>query len=105
MAPDLSFEEKVDYIYKELKWQKRTRFLNFVFKISILAILIFWVLNINKWLENKAVMDKISSIVWDIIKPIVTDLINNVDINTDKNILIPSNTQSWEIITNSEKKW
>jgi hypothetical protein len=41
MASDISFEEKVDYIYKELKSQKRARFFSFAFKLSILAILVF----------------------------------------------------------------
>jgi len=85
MAPDLSFEEKVDYIYRELRWQKRTRFLNFIFKLSLVAILIFWAVNISKWLENDAVISKISSTLWTIVKPIVNDLINE-------------NTSTWEII-------
>ena len=77
MASDISFEEKVDYIYKELKSQKRARFFSFAFKLSILAILVFWIININKVLENKTVISQISTTVWNIIKPIVKDLIQN----------------------------
>ncbi len=78
---ELSFEEKIDYIYKELKQQKRARILNFFFKLSILALLIFWIINIGKWLENKVIIDKVSNIIWEIIKPIVTDLTKNQELN------------------------
>ena len=78
--PELSFEEKIDYIYKELKKQKRARILNFFFKISILALFIFWVVNISKWLENKVIIDKVSNIIGEIIKPIVTDLAKNQEL-------------------------
>ena len=106
MAPELSFEEKIDYIYKELRWQKRTRFLNFAFKLSLLIILLIWAFNINKWLENDAVLSKISSSIWTIVKPIVNELIKENtaswidlnDINTET-IEIP------EIINNPKNKW
>ncbi len=89
MATDLSFEEKVDYIYKELKSQKRTRFLNFFFKVSILAILIFWAINVTKWLENDTFISNVSNWIGTIIKPIVNELIKE-------------NTGSW-IIENNKK--
>lgn len=94
MAPDLSFEEKIDYIYKELRWQKRTRFLNFIFKISIVSLLIFWAFNINKWFENETVIKKISSTLWTLVKPIVNDLVK--DINSTDTI------KDNELINNSE---
>jgi len=88
MATELSLEEKVDYIYKELKWQKRSRFLNFAFKISIIAILIFGALNISKWFTNDIVIEKISSTLWTIVKPIVYNLVKDMQSNNeiDKNI-------------------
>ena len=85
MAPDLSFEEKVDYIYKELKSQKRSRFLNFFFKISILIILAYWAFNITKWLTNEAIIAKISSNLWTIVKPIVHDLIKETSLSGTTN--------------------
>ncbi|MCD5385034.1 hypothetical protein LRZ95_00015 [Candidatus Gracilibacteria bacterium] len=78
---ELSFEEKIDYIYKELKQQKRARILNFFFKLSILALLIFGIINIGKGLENKVIIDKVSNIIGEIIKPIVTDLTKNQELN------------------------
>jgi hypothetical protein len=32
-------------------------------------------MNITKWLNNKAIISKISSWLWTIVKPIVNDLI------------------------------
>lgn len=106
MAPDISFEEKIDYIYKELQWQKRTRFLNFAFKSSLVLILVFWAFNISKWLENDTVISKISSTLWTIVKPIVTDLINNTDINNE---ILPTEEkikeENNELINNKENEW
>lgn len=103
---EISFEEKVDYIYKELRWQKRTRFLNFVFKLAIITLLIFWILNISKWLENKSVISKISSTLWIIVKPIVNDLIKNW---VDQWKIIENNNsgtlETPKITNNLENKW
>jgi hypothetical protein len=41
MADASSFEEKVDYIYKELKAQKKARYLNFAFKFFLVIILVY----------------------------------------------------------------
>jgi hypothetical protein len=45
---DISFEEKIDYIYKELQSQKRARYFNFAFKLSIIILLVFLAMNITK---------------------------------------------------------
>jgi len=105
MSDTSSFEEKVDYIYKELKSQKKARYLNFLFKFFIIIILIYWVMNINKWLQNKTISNKISTTIWTIIKPIVSDLIKNMDLNTIYQENKNKNTIIKPKAINNNKKW
>ena len=107
-TPEPSFEEKIDYIYKELKWQKRSRFLNFTFKLFVIWILIFWAMNIAKWLESDQVINKISSTIWSIVKPIVTELVKDLweaPINPENipNSLIDQIKENPELLDNLKK--
>jgi hypothetical protein len=63
-------------------------------------------MNIGKWLQNETILNKISTTVWTIIKPIVNDLINNIDPNTlyQKEENQGTITEP-EIINNNENQW
>ena len=75
---NITLEEKVEYIYKELKRQKKTRHINFVLKIIIIIIFIFWIISINNWLTSETITSKISSTLWTIAKPIINDLVEEM---------------------------
>jgi len=86
MAASLSFEEKIDYIYKELKAQKRGRLFKLFIKIAIIGLIVTLLNSVDK----DKIMGAATKLIWDIAKPITQDLIK--DIMQDN--ISPTNVQN-----------
>lgn len=76
--PTYTPEEKIDYIFKELKAQKRDRIFKTLFKVTILIFIIFLYFNFIHWIEKQKIIDNFSSIISDITKPIAQNIVNDM---------------------------
>lgn len=75
MTNYLTQEEKIDYIFKELKSQKKTRFFKIFFRIFIFLGIIIFYFYILPNLDKEKIMWTISDYVIDISKPMVEELV------------------------------
>lgn len=78
MAAPISFEEKIDYIYRELKAQKRWR----LFKLFIKLAIIWLIITLLNSADKNQIIDSTTKFIWDIVKPITKDIVNDM-INSD----------------------
>ncbi len=79
-----STDEKIEFIFKELRAQKRTRILNLFLKISIFWFIIFLYMTYIHWVSKEELIKDISIIFWELIKPIVNDLANEMIKNNEQ---------------------
>lgn len=78
----LTQDEKIDYIYKYIKSEKRNRIFKILFKILIILAIFYWsqYLIKNIWEDN--IKKTISDQIWGITAPIVKDLVKDLDANS-----------------------
>ena len=76
--PTYTTEEKIDYIFNEMKAQKRARIFKTFFKVTIFWFIVFLYFNFVHWLEKQKVIDNISSVISDITKPIAQGIVNDM---------------------------
>ena len=79
-------EDKIDYIFKELKSQKRARILKTIFRLVVIWFIIYIYVNFIHWLNQEEIMKTITSTISDIAKPITQDLVNDMINNNTKSI-------------------
>lgn len=86
---NLLLEKKIDYIYNELKAQKRRRYFSLFLKFILVGLIIFAYFIIFPKLDKDKVMSTFSENIIKIVKPItqslVNDLVNNENINNTQN--------------------
>ena len=81
---DYSIEEKIDFVFKELKYQKKARLSKLIFRLIFIALIIFVYFSIIQWLDKDKLIEKFSSQIAEIITPITQDLVKNlVDDNVE----------------------
>ena len=81
---DYSIEEKIDFVFKELKYQKKARLSKLIFRLIFIALIIFVYFSIIQWLDKDKLIEKFSSQIFEIITPITQDLVKNlVDDNVE----------------------
>lgn len=71
---DLSFEEKIDYIYKELKAQKRWR----LFKLFLKLAIIWLIITLLNSADKQQIIDSTTKFIWDIAKPITESIVKDM---------------------------
>lgn len=81
--PTYTTEEKIDYIFRELKAQKRTRILKVLLRISILWFMIFLYFEYIHSIDKEIIINNVSEIIWDIVKPIAENMVNDMLNNTN----------------------
>ena len=89
-----TYEDKIDYIFNELKTQKRWRKYKLIFKVLIILWIIFMYFNFVQWLNKQELTNNISQMISDLIKPIsqniandlMNDVMNNNWINNTQDI-------------------
>ena len=75
---DFTEEEKIDYIFKELKSQKKSRYFKSFFKIIILFILAYGYFYIIPTLDKDKILGVVSDNMLDFIRPITENLVNDM---------------------------
>jgi len=84
MSEILTTEEKIDYIYNDIKARKRWTIIKFIFKIAILIFIIVSVINFTKDLNKEELTEKLTDTITDITAPIVNDILQDLEIkNTE----------------------
>lgn len=79
MSLPLTQDEKIDYIYKHIKSEKRNRIFKIFFKIAIVVGLFYWTQYIINNVGPDKIKETISTQIWDITAPIVRDLVSDLD--------------------------
>ena len=78
----ITFEEKIDYIYWNLRAQKRAKILRFLIILSA----IWWLIVISNWTDKQDVIDSATKVLSNIVQPItqrvIDDMVNSNTINT-----------------------
>ena len=96
-----SLEEKIDYIYKSLKAQKRNAYIKWFFKILIFWLLVFFLFYFlpNLPQEKKDFYtEKFTNIVSERLSEFITPIVKDVtwDVVKDMEIL-PEQTSTWNL--------
>lgn len=78
-------EDKLDFIYRELKAQKRNRIFNLCLKLTVFWFTIFLYITYIHWMNKQELTKEVSKILWEMIRPVAkdmaTDILNNSWIN------------------------
>lgn len=93
-------EEKIDYIFKELKKQKSLRISKTIFKLILLWLVIYSYFTFIHWLDKDEMIANLASYIWEIVQPITENIVNDM---VEKNNLDTSNIDP-ELINELIKK-
>lgn len=74
----MAWEDKLEFIYKELKTQKRSRMFNMCLKITMLGFIIFLYITYIHWMSKEELTKEASKILWEIVRPIAEDMAKNI---------------------------
>ena len=75
---DFTEEEKIDYIFKELKAQKRWKYFKWFFNIFLILGMIHVYYNIIPNLDKDKIIRAFSDNMIEFIRPITEDLVNDM---------------------------
>ena len=89
---EFSNEEKIDFIFKELKAQKKYRITKIIIKILIIIGLIYLYLGIINSINKDELLKSVSKYIWDLVAPITQNIVDDMIKNTEtKTMEIPQN--------------
>lgn len=71
-----SVEEKIDYVFRELKSQKRSRISKQILVLLFIWTLIFWYYTFIDWADKDEIIEKVSLEISKIITPITQNIID-----------------------------
>lgn len=80
-----SFEEKIDYIYNDLRAKKRWVILKWIFRLVIFWLIIHFYIFILPTLNKDKIIDEFWNQVIDIVIPLIEKTLNNVDLEKIQN--------------------
>ena len=83
MMPPLSNDQKIEYIYNEMKAQKRARYFKVFLRTTIVWFLIFLYFTYINWMTKQEIIKVAWDKLWEIVAPIVKDMVTNVVNNKD----------------------
>lgn len=72
-------EEKIEYIYKYIKSEKRNKIFKIFFKIFIIITIFYWTQYIIKNVGEDQIKSTISEQIWEITAPIIKDLVSDLE--------------------------
>lgn len=88
----ITFEEKIDYIYNDLRAQKRAK----IFRFLLIFWAIWWVIVFFNWTERQDIIDASTKVLWNIVKPITQRVIDDMVTDMGKeNWINTENIQNW----------
>jgi len=76
---EITQEEKIDYIYSHIKSEKRNKIYKIIIRISLIFIIFYWSQYIINTVGKDKIKTTISDQIWDITKPIVKDLVSDLE--------------------------
>ena len=89
----LTTDEKIDYIYKEMKAHKRARLFSLFAKLVFVWILIMVYVKFIHWIDQEVIIQNLTQVVSDIAKPITESLVN--DMLNDSNVWNVDDISQW----------
>lgn len=75
----LTQDEKIDYIYKYIKSEKRNRILKLIFKILIIVAIFYGTQYLIQNVWEDQIKKTISTQIWDLTEPIIKDLVTDLE--------------------------
>jgi uncharacterized membrane protein (DUF485 family) len=87
MTNNLTSDQKLDYIYKTLRNQKRLFILKIFFKILIFIWILYFIFIIIPSYNKDKIYKDISKNISDLIIPIVTDMVKDMNLGWWTNIV------------------
>lgn len=78
MTNYLSTEEKIDYIYKELKSQKRSRVFGLILKLFVVLGVVYFFVYILPQLDTDWIINQAINIITDLVRPITENLLKSL---------------------------
>jgi len=102
MSDYLTADEKIDYIYKELKSQKRSRFFKIILKFIILWLIFYFYSTILINLNKDELITELSKNISKIVTPIAQDITKGILENNTTNTNNINNSLIEEIKNNPE---
>jgi|SaaInlStandDraft_6_1057023.scaffolds.fasta_scaffold02769_1 predicted PurR-regulated permease PerM len=74
----ITSDEKIDYIYKEMKAHKRARIFSLLTRLMFIWVLIFLYFTFIYWIDQEVIIEQLTQVVSDIAKPITENLVNDM---------------------------
>lgn len=74
----LSTDEKIDYIYNEIRAQKRARYFKLFFNLTIFWFMIFLYFTYINWMTKEEVTKIAWNKLWEIVAPIVKNMVDDI---------------------------
>jgi hypothetical protein len=76
--PPLSNDQKIEYIYNEIKAQKRARYFKVFFRTTVFWFLLFLYFTYINWMNKQEITKIAWDKLWEIIAPIAENMVNNI---------------------------
>ncbi len=82
---ELSFEQKIDYIYNDIRLKRTWMFFKWFFRLIIFWILVHFYFNAWPSLDKEKITEEVSTKITDAMFPVVEKMTNNMldDLRTD----------------------
>ena len=71
-------EEKIDFIFKELKYQKKTRLYKLIIKLIFIGSIIIIYFSFIQWLDKDKLIKDFSSQIAEIVTPITKNIVSEM---------------------------
>lgn len=78
---ELSFEQKIDYIYNDLKKKRAAWFLKWIIRLFILGLIVHFYFFILPTINKEKVANKIWDRIINIVAPLIEKTVNKIDVS------------------------
>jgi len=92
---ELSFEQKIDYIYNDLRKKRIWLFIKWIIRLFILWLIVNFYFTILPTLDKEKMVNKIWDEIIKIVIPIIEKTVKNIDVNKLQNKDNISNNNKW----------
>lgn len=82
MSLPLTNDEKIDYIYKDIKLKKRYSTIKSIIKLCVLIFIWITIFNLSKTLDKDEMIWKFTDHIVEITTPIVNEMVKKMNINS-----------------------
>lgn len=82
---EISFEQKIDYIYNDLRRKKTWLIIKWIIRLFILWLVVHFYFFILPTINKDRIVNKIWDKIINIVAPIIEKTVNKIDINKTQN--------------------